>query len=66
MNTPRANSKPQKYRSSVILNLAADERLIAGDWRASDDLLAKARAVDPFRPFVYELMSGCTNPWVVW
>jgi TolB-like protein/Tfp pilus assembly protein PilF len=52
----------QEPNSSVILSLAADERLIAGDWRASDDLLAKARAVDPFRPFVYELMCWVYQP----
>jgi tetratricopeptide (TPR) repeat protein len=52
----------QEPNSSVILSLAADERLIAGDWPASDDLIAKARVVDPFRPFVYELICWLYQP----
>ncbi len=52
----------QEPNSSVILSLAADERLVAGDWLASDDLIGKARAVDPFRPFVYEQMCWLYQP----
>jgi len=52
----------QEPNSSVILSFAADERLIAGDWLSSDDFIAKARAVDPFRPFVYEVMCWLYQP----